>query len=281
MLVHATRNTALPRRRRLVAPHARGSPGAAARVAIGTHSSRTTIATSADDHAGAHERDAACPAAPRASSARNCSAEQQEDRRVEHEHDQVPHRRGSAGATAAPPRWRSAAAGTGRRRRTRARPTRAAISAASHATYGAASVSSVSAIASCDQRRIARAPATPRAMPISTPTPASRKNRTTDSPQLNVARHRRRDGRAVEDQRRRVVHEALALEDHDHAARHRQPRDDGRRGHGVRRRDDRAERDGDRPRHAREQHARGDRHRRRRREHEPDRQQRRSAAGWR
>ena len=87
------------------------------------------------------------------------------------------------------------------------------------------------------------------------------------------ARHRGGDRRAIENERRRVVDEALALEHDDHAPRHGQPRDDRRRGDGVGRRDDRAERDRDGPGHPGKERARRDRDGRRRDEHESDGEQ--------
>ena len=57
------------------------------------------------------------------------------------------------------------------------------------------------------------------------------------------------DGQAIHDQGRRVVEEALPLQDRHDAARHAEPPEDRRRGHGVRWRHDRPERDGGRDRH--------------------------------
>ena len=82
-----------------------------------------------------------------------------------------------------------------------------------------------------------------------------------------------RQGRAQRDQRRRIVHEALALEDGDHPARHPEPLEDGRRGDGVRRRDDRAERERGRPAQIRHQQMRHDRDRGHREQDEADGQQ--------
>ena len=70
---------------------------------------------------------------------------------------------------------------------------------------------------------------------------------------------RRADREAVDEQRARVVEEALAFEDHEQPVRRAKLLEHRRRRRGVGRRDDRAERDRGRPRHVGHQHPRDDR----------------------
>jgi hypothetical protein len=83
----------------------------------------------------------------------------------------------------------------------------------------------------------------------------------------------RADRHAVDHQRSAVVDQALALDDRVQAAREPEPPADLDRGQRVRRRDDRPEREGRRPRQPVDQRVRHDRDRARRRDHEPDRHQ--------
>ena len=185
-------------------------------------------------------------------------AEQQEDRRVQQEDDELPHGARLQSRRRDRPRWRGSAADTRRPPRTRARPRRGAIPPPTTPRTAPASVSSVSASASFVSRSA-------RTMSHATSRPTSDADAGVDEEPndrlapAEHARHCRRDRGAIEDERRRVVHEALALEDRDHAARHRQPRDDRGGGDGVRRRDDRAECHRDGPGHVGEERARDDR----------------------
>ena len=91
-----------------------------------------------------------------------------------------------------------------------------------------------------------------------------------------AAADRRRDGDPVGDQRRRVVDQALPLDQGDQPARGAELARDRRRGHRVGRRDDGAEREGDRPGQVDELVA-DDRDRTGRKQHQADRGQRQRA----
>ena len=119
-------------------------------------------------------------------------------------------------------------------------------SAADHATYGPASVSSASASGSFVER--ARADDQPGDEQPDEAADAGVDEEADDRlAPAEQARDRGGDGGAIEHERRRVVHEALAFEHGDHAPRNRKPRDDRRGGDGIGRRDDGAECDRDGP----------------------------------
>lgn len=84
----------------------------------------------------------------------------------------------------------------------------------------------------------------------------------------------RGDRHAVGDERRRVVHETLALEDRDDRLRDREVARHAERRDGVGRRDDRSEHEGRGPRELGHERVRDDRDGGRRREDEPDREER-------
>jgi hypothetical protein len=86
------------------------------------------------------------------------------------------------------------------------------------------------------------------------------------------ARHARRYGHPVGDQRRGIVDQAFALEDRDQAAGQSQPRCDAGCSYRVRRGDNRSQRERGRPRHALDQPVRDHGDRDRGREDETDRQ---------
>ena len=85
----------------------------------------------------------------------------------------------------------------------------------------------------------------PSTMPPITPMTKARAS----EPGTKAPDDRRRHGDAIDDQRRRVIEQALALDERDQAMRRGQRAQDDGRGDGVGRRDDRAERDRDRPGH--------------------------------
>ena len=89
-----------------------------------------------------------------------------------------------------------------------------------------------------------------------------------------VARHDRGARELQEDEARRVVHEALALENRHDLPREAHALGDGRRGDGVRRRDDGAEDEGRGPRHARHEGHDDGGDRQRRRDDETDGEER-------
>ncbi len=82
------------------------------------------------------------------------------------------------------------------------------------------------------------------------------------------------DGELVGDERRAVVHEALALDERDEAARQAEPLRDRRRGRRIGRRDDRSEDEGAPPTEAGDELVRDHRDDHHGAEHEPDGQER-------
>ena len=107
---------------------------------------------------------------------------------------------------------------------------------------GASSETTISSVGS-PVRRQAAVTSQPTTTPTTIPPRPTTTNDTLASTSENAPADGRRDRDPVGDQRRRVVDEALALEDRDDPARHAEPAEDGRRGHRVRRRDDRPERE--------------------------------------
>ena len=145
-----------------------------------------------------------------------------------------------------------------RRRRPRARRSRPIACAMMNARYG---VMSDRLVSSTGARRRFRTSESTQPMPRPTPTPP-----TTASAKLPAMAHgfehgdaHDRHDRGVErDEGRGVVQQALALEDRHQAAGKLQASGDGRHGHGIRRRDDRAEGERRGERDRRNQHPGGE-----------------------